>query len=163
MTTTRSAAAARLTALALAIALLAVAAPVSADDDADLDRRARQLCMELMSPFCPGQSLYVCRSAQAEVLRGQIRERLAAGESSEAIVESLVARYGESIRAAPKNRGFGRLAWLTPILGLALGAWIVVLVLRSHRRSRARAAEAASGVDPEARRRMEQELDQYAR
>jgi cytochrome c-type biogenesis protein CcmH/NrfF len=159
MTTTRSAAAA----IALAIALLALAAPAGADDDADLDRRARQLCMELMSPFCPGQSLYVCRSSQAAVVREEIRERLAAGESSEAIVESLVARYGESIRGAPRNRGFGRLAWLTPILGLALGGWIVVLVLRSHRRARGPAPGAADGVDSEARRRLEQELDHYAR
>jgi len=146
-----------------ALALTAAAAPVCAEDESDVDKRARQLCMELMSPFCPGQSLYVCRSSQAAVVREEIRERLAAGESREAIIESLVARYGEQIRAAPRNRGFGRLAWLTPILGLALGAWIVVLVLRSHRHAGAPAPDAGREVDPEVRRRLEQEIDQHAR
>jgi len=144
-----------------ALALVAAAAPVSAEDESDVDKQARQLAMELMSPFCPGQSLYVCRSSQAAVVREEIRKRLAAGESREVIIEDLVARYGEVIRAAPRNRGFGRLAWITPILGVALGAWIVVLVLRSQRRGKGPTElAAAEGIAPDERQRLERELEQ---
>jgi cytochrome c-type biogenesis protein CcmH len=85
-----------------------------------------------MSPYCPGQSLYSCQSSNATILRARIRQRLADGETREEIVASLVAEFGESILGAPPNRGFGRVAWLPPIVMIFIGGAIVLVFLRRH-------------------------------
>lgn len=83
----------------------------------------------LMSPFCPGLTLTNCPSPSADSLRHVIHDRLAAGESPDAVVASLVADFGEGLLGAPPAKGFGQLLWLAPWVGLLLGlgaiAWLV--------------------------------------
>ena len=44
-----------------------------------------------------------------------------------------MAEYGERILAAPRARGFNRLAYILPWLALALGAWLLVVLLKKLR------------------------------
>lgn len=83
----------------------------------------------LMSPFCPGLTLTNCPSPSADSLRRVIHDRLAAGESSDKVVASLVADFGEGLLGAPPAQGFSRVLWLAPAFGLLLGLgaiyWLV--------------------------------------
>ena len=55
-----------------------------------------------------------------------------AGQSREQIVGSLIARFGDEIRAVPNASGFDLVAWLAPTLFLALGALVVAFWLRRN-------------------------------
>jgi cytochrome c-type biogenesis protein CcmH len=94
--------------------------------------RANQLLGTIMSPFCPGLTLATCPSPSADTLRLSVRERLAAGESEDAIMESLVAVYGERVRGAPKPRGLGLVLWALPVVALAAAGIGLAWWLRSH-------------------------------
>lgn len=141
--------------LAVASALAGPLAAVTFDPD--VEREARGIFLELMSPFCPGESLAACRSGQAEILRNRIRQRLAAGEDRESIIASLVEAYGEGILGAPPNRGLARAAWIGPGVVAAVGLVMIVVYLRRHAlRGQAAAPEVTS--DPSLRARVEEEL-----
>jgi cytochrome c-type biogenesis protein CcmH len=78
----------------------------------------------------------------ATQLRHEIRSRLKAGESPDAIEASLVARYGEKMRAVPDRvplDKMGGIGWL----GVALAAGFIGLVLW---RWRQRGVAHASGL-----------------
>lgn len=94
--------------------------------------RANQLLGTIMSPFCPGLTLANCPSVYAETLRVSIRARLATGESSDSIMESLVAAFGEGVRGAPRARGLGLALWALPLVGLGAGAIGLVWWLRNR-------------------------------
>jgi len=146
--------------IALAV-LLFVASAAGAQDqkspyDEDVLKEARHIYNNIMSPYCPGQTLANCGSGQADVLRGQIRERIAAGESTESIMQSLVEEFGEDVRAEPPKSGFASLVWLGPIGLLLVGAVMVVVYVR---RNTARPDDGESGGgDPVVRSRVEEEL-----
>jgi cytochrome c-type biogenesis protein CcmH len=124
--------------------------------DEDVLREARQVYNQIMSPYCPGQTLANCGSGQAEILRSKIRERIAAGESVESIVQSLVDEFGEDVRAEPPKSGFASLVWLGPILLLLAGAVVIVFYVRRNTAA-PDAGKPASG-DPVVRSRVEEEL-----
>jgi cytochrome c-type biogenesis protein CcmH len=108
-------------------------------------------------------SLAACSSSQAEVLRNQIRRRLAAGESKEEIVASLEERFGERVLGAPKNEGFGRLAWLGPIIIVLIGLVMIWVFLRRYlaQRPERSSAEKMPRPDPSLRSRIEEELKSH--
>jgi cytochrome c-type biogenesis protein CcmH len=123
-----------------------------------VDDEARHLYMELMSPFCPGLSLAACQSSSAAELREEIRERLAAGETKQEIIDSIVERYGEGVLATPPNKGFGRFAWLAPIGVGLFGLVLVMILLRYFARARARRPAEPPAIDPAMRERIEREV-----
>jgi cytochrome c-type biogenesis protein CcmH/NrfF len=94
--------------------------------------QANQLLGKIMSPFCPGLTLANCPSPNAETLRVAIRGRLAAGEPSDAIMESLVLVYGEEVRGAPRPRGLGLVLWTLPFVALGVAAVGLLWWLRGH-------------------------------
>lgn len=123
--------------------------------DEDVLREARQVYNQIMSPFCPGQTLANCGSGAAETLRAQIRERIAAGESVESIIQSLVEEYGEDVRAEPPKSGFASLVWLGPMFLLLAGAVVIAVYVRRNTSS---GAAGAGRGDTEVRARVEEEL-----
>jgi cytochrome c-type biogenesis protein CcmH/NrfF len=64
--------------------------------------RSQRIADELRSPFCPGKTLLTCTSGQAFTARQEIRDRLLAGESEEAIIQDFRTRYGEDIVNPPQ-------------------------------------------------------------
>ncbi len=110
------------------------------------------LAAELRCPDCQGLSVAESRTAAAQAIRGQIAEQLAAGRSPDEVRQSFVDRYGDWILLRPR----APLAWVVPLalIAVALGgvlAWIV--------RRRSVPAEAPPEVDPEMRRRIEEEAE----
>ena len=133
--------------LLVPFALLLVAAPLAAqlpvpELTSEQARTAHEAMTQLRSPVTPFHTVDMCPSVPA--LRDTIRMAAAEGQSREAIVEGVIARYGEQVRLLPKRRGPGLLAWIATPLVMLLGAGLIVSRLR-----RGREAAAAAGPPEE--------------
>jgi cytochrome c-type biogenesis protein CcmH len=145
-------------ALVLAIALAgSMAGPVSAADDAKPWHY--DVWNTTMSPFCPGRALIDCPSSQAAELRDWIVAQEKAGRPREAVEAELYERFGDVILQAPKATGFGLAAYVIPVVGVALGALVLVIFLRRQAASAQRApAPMAMAPDPELDRLIDEEM-----
>jgi cytochrome c-type biogenesis protein CcmH len=89
---------------------------------------AERLEGRLLAPCCWAQTLDIHGSEIANSLRREIRTRLKAGEQPEAIEQSLVARYGERMRAVPDRVPLdmmGSLGWLGAVVSAGLLAYVL--------------------------------------
>ena len=132
--------------LATCCVLALLALPVVTRADA-LDDGVRRVALQLQCPVCEGQNAADSPSGLATDIRGVIRTKLAAGESDQQILDEFVASYGDSILTEPPKRGISLGVWLGPVLGVAFGALVLGVVLRSWRRSPV--FKPAASVDPE--------------
>ncbi len=126
---------------------------------------------ELMSPACPGRTLTNCTSGQSEQLRELIRQKVAQGESKDAIMRYFVDMHGEEILAAPPKKGFALVAWLLPLFVVVNGAGLILFLTFRWTRNRAQAepvmpphaddpgTSASTTADPY-RQRLQRELDE---
>lgn len=101
--------------------------------------------------------MHGCHSATP--MRAEIRRRLSAGESKEAIIASFVDRYGLVVLAAPPASGFNLTAWIMPFVALFGGAVIAKKVLNSWRRESAAKSPEISGPAPEVSDKMRARID----
>jgi cytochrome c-type biogenesis protein CcmH len=123
---------------------------------------AQALETRLMAPCCWQQTLDIHTSEIAQDLKKEIRSRLQAGESSDAIEASIVARYGEKVRAVPKGSPLGKTASLLLISMAFAGAGAVWLLVRWRRRSAVAAIvekDQAEAADESTRDRYDQQID----
>ena len=98
----------------------------------------------LLAPCCWAQTLDIHGSEIANSLRREIRTRLKAGESPDAIEQSLVARYGERMRAVPDRvplEKMGEFGWL----GVAATAGFLGFVMWQWRK---RGISSSTKIDP---------------
>jgi cytochrome c-type biogenesis protein CcmH len=114
-----------------------------------LDDAVRRVALQLQCPVCEGQSIADSPSGLAGDMRAVIRTRLTAGESDQQILDEFVASYGDSILTEPPKRGISLGVWLGPALGVAGGAVLLMLLLRTWRRAPLAAPAGARLVDPE--------------
>jgi cytochrome c-type biogenesis protein CcmH len=115
---------------------------------------------EVMCPVC-GTTLDQSNSAAAEQIKRVIARRIAAGDTKTEIENRLVAEYGEAILAAPRQKGFGLLAWWLPIVGILAGAVIVGAGAWRWSRAREREPEPPPRLDPALERRLDDELARW--
>ena len=114
---------------------------------------------EVMCPVC-NTTLDQSDAPVAQQMRRFIRQRIAAGDSKAEIKAKLVDEFGESVLAAPPKRGFGLLAWLLPLLGLAVAVPVVGVLAWRWSRGRGE-REDAEPLDPELERRLDEELARF--
>ncbi len=153
----RAAVAVFVSALVALMLVLVPAAAVQPDEvlsDPALEARARRLSQELRCLVCQNQSIDDSNAELARDLRVLVRERLVAGDSDDAVLAFVEARYGEFVLLRPRLRWHTLLLWLTPLL--VLGATALFLV----RRARARAASGSPGAEaaaltPDEEKRLE--------
>jgi cytochrome c-type biogenesis protein CcmH len=93
----------------------------------------RGLSSRLLAPCCNTQTLDAHESEPAQTLRLEIRGRLYAGEPVESVEASIVERYGERIRAAPRHDPL-RLVAAGVLTAIALAGAALLHVLRRWRR-----------------------------
>ncbi len=93
-------------------------------DDPALETRARDLMHELRCLVCQGQSIADSDAPLAGDMRSQVREKLLAGESPEAIRDWLVARYGNWVTYEPPFGTDTALLYLAPLAALIGGGWL---------------------------------------
>jgi cytochrome c-type biogenesis protein CcmH len=100
--------------------------------DPALEARARALSKELRCLVCQNQSIDESNADLAHDLRVVLRQRLAAGDTDQQVLDYLAARYGVFVLLDPPFQPATYLLWLTPpLLVVAAGG---VLALRSRRR-----------------------------
>jgi cytochrome c-type biogenesis protein CcmH len=100
--------------------------------DPPLEARARALSQELRCLVCQNQSIDESNADLAHDLRVVLRQRLAAGDSDQQVLDYLVGRYGVFVLLDPPFEPATYLLWLAPPLLVLGGA--VVLFLRARRR-----------------------------
>ena len=151
-------------AITAALLLLLLASPAAASER---HPTLAELEHEVMCPTCH-QLLELSNAPVADRIRAFIRTRIEAGDTKSEIKRQLVSEFGEAVLAAPPAHGFGLLAWLLPLLGLA-SSGIVIAFLAWHWTREARepvsASEAdnAAPLDPKLARRLDEELALFDR
>ena len=139
--------------LAAALLLLSLGAPALAVQpsemlaDPALEARARDLSAGLRCMVCQNQSIDDSDADLARDLRVLVRERIAAGESDEEVIDYVVSRYGEFVLLQPRFSVRNALLWATPVLLLALGGSFLLV----HASRRRRAGPAPLSAEEEAR------------
>lgn len=148
-------------ALALLVAGLTLIGPAAAQQyPAEVETAAGRIFTSTMSPYCPGRTLATCPSPQAADLRDEVKAWVAAGLSNDSIQGILYARYGEIVRAAPRARGVGLIAWVVPGLVLLVGGMLLVVWLADVRDARPPpiAPDPGDALGPADRDRLDREL-----
>ena len=141
-----------------AVSLLSVTSSAK-DFPPEVEREAGRVFGSVMSPYCPGRLIADCPSGAAVELRENIRERIAAGESADAIREELYETFGAYVRAAPPAEGFDLLAWVVPPILLGVSAVLILLWIRRRQPEAAPTDDAAGPVlDQDAKARIAREL-----
>jgi len=120
----------------LLVVFAALAAPsfaVQPDElmkDPALEARARALSAELRCMVCQNQSIDDSDAPLARDIRILIRQRIAEGESNDAVRSYLVSRYGDFILLKPPLKLETLLLWLSAPLTLCAGLAAVLLARR---------------------------------
>lgn len=113
-----------------------------------------------------GYTVYGCNHygcSSAEALRKEVREAIAASDSEEEALQLIGQKHGPKILAEPSKSGFNLTAWIMPFAALALGLFMVTVILRGWRknhRQEAAAVAAAPPVDPALLARYQAGIDQ---
>ena len=123
--------------LVLALLFASIIAPVAAQDrlppapyayqqlrDPAEEAKAKELMETLRCLVCQGQSIADSDATLAGDMRHEVRSKIAAGESPDAIRKWLVARYGNWVSYDPPLDAATTLLWFGPLLFLALGGWL---------------------------------------
>jgi cytochrome c-type biogenesis protein CcmH len=120
--------------------------------DPGKETRARALSRELRCMVCQNQSIDDSEAPLARDLRLLVRERIAAGDSDNQVIEFLVARYGEFVLLKPRLERQTLLLWLVPpfvLIGGGLALWI-----HARRRRLSGEANAPAPLTPEEEARL---------
>jgi cytochrome c-type biogenesis protein CcmH len=108
------------------------------------ESRARDLSRGLRCMVCQNQSIDDSSAPLARDLRLLVRERIAAGDSDQQVLDFLVDRYGDFVLLKPPFETSTLALWLlTPILLVGGG-----LVLWGYSRRRSKALKAAQDTPP---------------
>jgi cytochrome c-type biogenesis protein CcmH len=103
-------------------------------DDPRQEAKAKALMETLRCLVCQGQSIADSDADMAGDMRALVRERIAAGESPEAIRAWLIDRYGNWVSYKPPVEPLTWPLWAAPFLLIAAGAWIARGRFRRRRR-----------------------------
>jgi len=144
--------------LAVAALALALAGPAAAAACAHPRTSLGYLEGQVMCPTCH-TTLDQSDSDAARQIEAFIRTRIAQCATAKQIEDELVANFGAGILAAPPKKGFDLLAWWLPIAGVLAGALLLAAgVWRWSRRHPDEPEPAASGLDPDEERRVDDAL-----
>ena len=134
--------------LALAGAAPAGDAPPAAEDPA-LEARTMAIADVLRCLVCQNQTIADSHADLAVDLRNQIREKLQAGASEDAIIDYMVARYGDFVLYRPPFKASTALLWFGPF-ALLLGAFAFLI---AYLRRRSKTQQAGGELDAAQRER----------
>lgn len=93
-------------------------------DDSPEDRVAT-LGASIKCPVCQGEAIIDSPSPTARAMMDVLEEKVAAGESDRQIFDYFSARFGDGIVLDPPFEGKTLVVWLTPIVALGAGMWMI--------------------------------------
>jgi len=142
------------------LASLLVIGIVAAQGGTVTDDQVNAVAKRLNCPVCENVPLDVCETQACVQWRDLIRQKLAAGEKPEQIINYFQATYGDRVLQEPPRQGFTGLVWILPFIGLVAGVAILVVVLRRMTAQPApvQLETAPSESADEYRERLEREL-----
>jgi cytochrome c-type biogenesis protein CcmH len=127
----------------------------------DPSTRFNDLGHQLMCICGCNQILLECNHVgcpDSDGMRNELMTAVSRGDSDSLVEQAFVQKYGPTVLAAPTTTGFDRTAWIFPIVALALGFSIVILVVRSWKNRPTPAI--ADGLRPIRGAELEQFRDQ---
>ena len=122
--------------LALAVSLSTSALAVEPTErlnDPAMEARARAISAEIRCVVCQNQSIDDSNAPLARDLRLIVRERLKAGDSDDAVMNFVVARYGAYVLLRPPFGWETLILWLAPSALLLLTMIFLVFKVRRDR------------------------------
>ncbi|PJI55466.1 cytochrome C biogenesis protein, partial [Methylobacterium radiotolerans] len=114
-----------------------------------------RISAELRCLVCQNQSIDDSDAPLAKDLRLIVRERLEKGDSDTAVLDYVVARYGEFVLLRPVFALHTLLLWLTPVLAVLLGGLGIWRLARRRPPAPARNLSAAEEAEVAALLRRE--------
>lgn len=121
---------------ALAGLCLCLSATAQADvDPAALESRFKTLTEELRCLVCQNQTIADSNAALAVDLRNEVQRMLQAGATDAAIIDYMVARYGDFVLYRPPVKATTLLLWSAPALFLFAGLSGLAVLIRNGRRA----------------------------
>ena len=123
----------------LALMLLAAGGVTQASDavptaaNPALEKRVMALSEELRCLVCQNQTIAESHAGLAVDLKNQIREQMAAGKSDQAILDYMVARYGDFVLYRPPVKATTVLLWFGPFALLAGAIGFLLYNIRRRR------------------------------
>jgi cytochrome c-type biogenesis protein CcmH len=104
-------------------------------DNAEQQARFEQLANELRCPKCQNQNLADSHAQVAADLRKQLYEQIEAGKDNQAIIDYMVARYGDFVLYRPRVNSMTYVLWFGPAALAVLALLIFVgIVLRRRKK-----------------------------
>jgi cytochrome c-type biogenesis protein CcmF len=115
--------------------------------------------LRCMCGSCPRDLLSTCPCETADEARENIRAKLRAGESRDQILSEYATEFGAEALSVPPNTGILKAIWAVPILGIGLGGFGLVRLIRRWRGGSDATKRAAPGDVP-ARDAYDAQLDE---
>lgn len=97
------------------------------------EAKAKALMETLRCLVCQGQAISDSNAELAGDMRSLVRQRIAAGETPEAVRAYLVRRYGDWVSYSPPLERTTWLLWAAPALLLLIGAGLAAGSLRRRK------------------------------
>ncbi len=102
-------------------------------DDPALEARARAISQHLRCLVCQNETIDDSGAELAKDLRLLVRERLAAGDSDEEVIQFIVDRYGDFVLLRPPVQPNTWALWFGPLVVLTIGVFSVIIYVRRFR------------------------------
>jgi cytochrome c-type biogenesis protein CcmH len=118
---------------ALLLGLTSTARAVEPDEmlkDPKLEARAEGIGEQLRCPVCQGESIEESNADFTQDLRRAVRDRVAAGDTDQQVLDYMHARYGDFILLKPPLQPSTWALWFAPPAVLLLGGALAWFAMR---------------------------------
>ena len=109
----------------LLVAMAAVLVLLVATNDTEADR-VESIGGRIKCPVCQGEPIANSPAQLARDMMDLVRQRVAEGQTDEAIVDELLASYSGAVLLDPPASGWTLVLWIAPILALGSGVAVIV-------------------------------------
>jgi len=113
-----------------------------------LELETKRVSSLLRCPVCQGLSVFDSPAEMARNMKIEVRDLLARGYTGEQIMKYFETSYGEFVRLQPPLRGVNWLVWISPLIALLVGGWIMLVRLRSRPKASVRSDESLESSEP---------------
>lgn len=100
------------------------------------DERLFAISGRLKCLQCVGESVAASQAPLAVQFRQEIRDRMAAGDTDDEILNFFAQRYGQEVLLTPPSSGIGGLVWVIPVVAVAAAVLALASTFRRWRRER---------------------------
>lgn len=124
----------RLLSFFIVLVILLAPGSVSAQENQPTDDEVNAIAKKLYCPVCENIPLDACGTQACIDWRAEIRQKLVDGWNEEQIIQYFVDQHGAQVLPTPPPEGLNLLVYIIPPVVFAVGAFILLHVLRSWRR-----------------------------